>query len=260
MARSTSKDLVGLASAVLLGLTLAPFSANAYFVTSVDEAFTADWELQAGSTDPNGNKNVTGYNLTGDASFLVTSFDVDANEIGLMLTLANTSDPGNTESIGLNRFAFGTDPGAVVVTPWSSSDRSGSDTDKVLDVHDYGQTDGNLNKAAGGENGNGPNATTKINVVSETGGGAGGTLQAGESDMFNVTLRFASTIANGVEFSPFAVKYQSDKGSYQFASNCLPGTPDCGASPPSGEVPVPGTLALLGLAALLGRRKLFRRN
>lgn len=242
-------------SAALLGLTMAPFSANAYLVTSVNDAFTASWELQAGATDPHGNQNVTGHNLTGYASFLVTSFDVGANEIGLALTLANTTDPGNTAFIGLNQFAFGTDADATVAAPWSGSDSNLLDADKVLDVRNYGQTNTNLNKAAGGKNGNGPNAIDLIDVVSVTGGGAGSTLQAGEFDSFDVILRFTTPIANGVDFSPFAVKYQSDKGSYEFGSNCIPGMPDCDGTPPNGEVPVPGTLTLLALGAALFSRR-----
>jgi hypothetical protein len=229
------------AANLLLALCVFAPAASAFIVdsnTSVNDTFTVSWNLQAGATDPNGNTNVTGFDLTGTALF--EFLGSSGHTMDFALTLRNTSAPNNRE-IGLQKFGFATEPDAVVST-WdkSANDISGSDQDKIETMDN--NVSNEINNAAGG-NGN----TSIIEVQATAGNGANRTLQSGEFDAFNFTLTYSELVlADGVSFTPFAVKYQTSKGSYEFTG---------GDTPSEGPgVPIPGTLALLGLGLVLSRR------
>jgi len=250
-----NKRLTGLAdyaAAALLGLAMVPFSASAFTIydtTTDGSTFLATWELQAGVTDPNGNTNLTGVDLTGSALF--TFLGSSGNTIDLEITLTNTT-VANSVTAGLQKFGFATDPYATVADFIQDGDTAAfaaiaGDTDKVISA------DNSVSPEV-------QNSTPQvIDVEARTDTGAPKALLSGEFDVFRLTLSYATLdLAAGVEFSPFAVKYQTNRGSYEFpGDDCPPGTPGCGA-PPTG-VPVPGTLVLLGLGALLGRKQLLKK-
>lgn len=237
----SKKCHAGLMGLLLLGASM---SAHAFVVdsSSVGSSYEITWELLNGATDPNGNLNDTGYDLTGSALFNVTDFDADADTVSFMLTLSNTTDPTNSVNAGLQKFGFATSANAEVAS-WSQIT---GDADRVTDVRNFRNSDNELDNSVA------PGNTQIIDVVAATGTGAPNSLQGGEEDLLELILDVPGLTEDGVEFSPFAVKYQTDAGSFEF-----PGGEDDGGGTPQGEAPVPGTLALLGLGALLlGRRKL----
>lgn len=234
--RQISTMIARVAGLALLG---AAWSAQAFTIdssTSVGDSFTVTWELLAGATDPNGNLNNTGYDLTGSADFVVTS--IGETTVSFDVTLTNTTDP-NTAEIGLQKFGFATSPDATLVS-WSNVGADG----KITDVANYSNSDSDLDNAVA------PGGVSVIDIVASTDTGTNGTLQSGEQDTVNIVVGFNDPIVDGVEFSPFAVKYQSDPDSFEF-----PGQDDNGGGgPPTGDVPLPGTLVLLGAGLMAMRR------
>jgi len=221
--------------------------AQAYTIDSSSyafQSFTVTWSLLDGQTDPNGNTNDTGTDLTGSAAFVFTGFDVDTNQVTFELTLENTTAP-NTMDIGLQKFGMGTTPNLTVVS-WAQI--SNGDTDKVVSVADLSNSDSELDNAVA------PGNQTLIDVVTATNPGGSSTLLAGEKDTFKLVLELALgesfdiDAPKSIVFTPFAVKYQTKEGSFEFAGH------GNGGGGPSGGVPLPGTLALLGIGVLAARR------
>ena len=216
-----------LATTMALPLLLLAPTAQAVVVDSVGDSFTVEWLLADGATDPNGNTNNTGVDISAEATFSLSDYDTAGDAIGLSITATNTTTP-TTKEIGLYKLGFGTTPDATNVLF--------SDT-----------PDGGFIGASLGAFPNFPNAAL-IDVIATTDPGAGNTLQFGESDTFGLTLSFADLSADGVEFGPFDAFFQSNPASFQVPANGN-----------GNSVPVPGTLALLGAGLLalgfLGRRR-----
>jgi len=224
---------LAIAALVVLGAT--PFSAYAFLATSADDTFAPARALQTGATyNPKGDKEGTGHVPKGQAPFVITRFDTNASELRSALTLRNQANADNMRPTGLGQFTFGAERDTVIPVPWSATDSNRSD----------------------------PGSTVAVKRNDQTTGGTEGVLPAGEYGQSDVTLRFADAITNGVEFSPFAVKYQSEKDSQPFpgsGNDCIAGAPDCSGTP-SGEVPTPVTLALFALGALLSYRRFLKTN
>jgi hypothetical protein len=159
--------------------------------------------------------------LTGSLSLLVTS--LTATSVGLNVSIANTT-PLTEPSARLTGFGWNSTPSAT----------GGSETSSVYSLF---------------VNANFP-AFSTIDVCLSSGpscaGGGNGGLSPQQSDVFTMALNYGSTA--GLDFSTFAVKFQTDFGSFE-----VPGTPT-----PT-PVPEPGTLAILGIG-LLGLASLRRRQ
>ena len=235
----SKKHHVGLMGLLLLGASV---SAHAFVVdstTGIGDESKISWALL-------GTDNSANTDLTGEALFKLTDFNAATDTISFEVTLSNTTDPGNSVNAGLQKFGFGSSANASVAS-WSQLGVD-SDSGKVTDVRNFGNPDNELDNAVA------PGNMQVIEIVAATGTGAPESLHGGEDDLFELVVNVPGLDDDGVEFSPFAVKYQTDVGSYEF-----PGGEDPSGAPPAGEAPVPGTLALLGIGALLlGRRKLLK--
>ena len=234
----SKKHHVGLMGLLLLGASV---SAHAFVVdstTGIGDESKVSWALL-------GTDNSANTDLTGEALFKLTDFNAAADTISFEVTLSNTTDPGNSVNAGLQKFGFGSSANASVAS-WSQLG-VGVDSGKVSSVRNFGSgSDNQLDNAVA------PGSDTVLDIVVDT--DPNNRLLGGEDDLFELVVNVPGLDDDGVEFSPFAVKYQTDVGSYEF-----PGGEDPSGAPPAGEAPVPGTLALLGIGALLlGRRKLLK--
>ena len=223
------KRLSTFALAVLAGLVVAPLSANAYLLTNKDDTFKAAGALRISTVDASNSDQKDGEPVSKEpATILVTRFQNAASELEPTLTLRKQTYDDNTKTVGLRQFTFGSEPDSPVPASWDVSSGSG----RIAAALDNEQ----------------PTA------------GANAILPSGEYQASGVTRRLAGSIGDSSAFSPFAVQYQSEKGSHLPADNgteCIGGTLNCGG-PPSGEVPIPPALVLIGLGALLGHRKLLK--
>ena len=192
-------------------------SANAFIIdssTSNGDTFSVDWLLSNGGTDGNGNVNGTGYDILGEALFTFLEADITLNTISFDITLSNTTAANNDVNIGLQKFGFGTTPNATSAT--------------FSDFVDEGVISATL-----GTTSEFPDSAI-IDLLALTGTGAPRSIQAGESDTFNLVIGFSDLAGDfSVGFDPFNVKYQSDEGSYEFG--------------PGVSVPEPSVFALMGL-------------
>ena len=195
-------------SALMIG------SANAFIIDSSNssgDTFTVDWLLSDGSTDPNGNTNLTGYDIQGEALFTFLGADTTLNTISFDITLSNTTAT-NTAEIGLQKFGFGTTPDAISAT-FADADDAGVISAVIGTAPEF------------------PDSAL-IDLLTATGTGAPLSLLAGESDTFNLVIGFSALASDfSVGFDPFNVKYQTDPDSFEFGTS----------------VPEPSVFALMGL-------------
>jgi len=210
-----------------LGLLLAAPAAQAEYISSVGDSFTVNWLLPDGATDPNGNTNNTGVDISAEAEFSLQAYNTAEDYLDLAITATNTTEPDDHE-VGLYKIGFGTTPDTTGVT-----------------FHD--DPDGEFIDASLGSHPAFPDSAY-IDVTSSTDPGAPKNLQAGESDTFGLQLSFVELPQSGVELAPFDAFFQSNPNSFQVPSNGN-----------GQEVPAPGSLALLGLGILalgwMGRRQ-----
>jgi len=236
------KQTLKVAALSMLGL-LVPVAGQAFFIdsdTALGSTFQVDFLLEDLQADGNGNVNnfgqydgQVGQDIQATVVFTLTSFG--PTEIGFRMNVENTSLLlGN--DIGLQAFAFGTNPDATSITL--------TQTDLFGDVNKFISAsltiDDNLN-----------NAVAFLDVQTSTGSGYPNTLQEQQFDVFFLTVGFNST-EGGVTFSPFGTKWQGEPDSFQFGNGNGDDDP--------GRIPEPATIVLLGagLLGLVGIRRRLR--
>lgn len=217
--------------ALVLQLMLTASIAQAEVITAADvgSSFTINWFFASGATDPNGNTNNTGEDITATAEFVFAGYDLSAKTIDLTITLTNTTDVNNDDEIGIWKMGYGTTPNATSVS--FIDDNDGEMIDAVL-----GSFPAFPDSAI-------------IDITSTSKPGAPKRLLAGEFDTFTNVIGFSDLDANfAVEIDPFNLFIQSDPDSFQITSEPPPTVPE----------PLPLTLLSVGLfmVALLRRRRL----
>lgn len=242
--KTSFKHAAQAAGLAMMGL-LAPISGHAFVIdssTATGSVFTVNYLLNLNGTDGNGNLNDV-QNLSASIVFTLLSYNTGTNTIDLQLNVTNTSALlGN--NVGLNKFAFGTDPDAISASLLQMDTLT--DVDKFVSATwENPQT-------------NAPEISPELtlgntfvlDVESDTGNGyANGTLNEGKLDVFTLSIGFSSLSTSGVTFSPFSTKFQTGSESFEFAgSEC---TTNCGGGGPGGDpVPEPGIVALMGIGLL----------
>jgi hypothetical protein len=214
-------------------LSLASASASAITVTTADagSTFQIDWTLLAGQLDNDGGAT-SPFDLTATGTFLISSFTGSA--ITLNVTIANTTTPPNGENAGITSFGIGVRPDATSVQFSDTNDGAFSSALVQTGQQNY------------------PGGYKDIDVCVFTqgcsGGSQGSALAAGASDSF--VLQIAGNFGGKVELDPFAIKFQTDAGSFEFSGDTPPTT-----------VPEPASLALMGLGLVgLGFARRRARN
>ena len=210
-------------------------------LTSADvgTSFTVDWYLPPGTYTEN-NNGTTGTNtLTSPLSALGT-FTVDSLS-SRSLVLSATIDNTTVLTSGLIQ--------SSLMSVGISSNPTGTPSITT--------TGGSVFNDVGpgpGKNETFPGGFKNINAcIFDSGGRCAGQdindgLGAGSSDSFVLALGGTFGSSPSITLSDFAVKFQTNEGSYEFGGNSL------------SETPEPGTLALFGTALLLAVGTFLRRR
>ena len=169
--------------------------------TNVDDTFTVLFELVPGGTDNGGNTLPGTKPLTAEIVYTVNTIDLDATgEVKFTIDIKNTSpdDPAFTNDGSITSFGLFTDPDAAVSSFMAGSTFSAFAEDTTFP------------------------SFQQIDICIFADGCAGGdyknALAPGEMDTVMIVL--GGDLSGGsLTVDPTVVKYQGDRGSYQFAGN-----------------------------------------
>ena len=227
--------------AVLL-LACVHLPANAFTIdssTEVGRTFDVSWQLLDNATDAAGNVNDTGFDMTGDATFVYLGQNATGTQIGFELTLTNT-----TADIGLSAFGFSTDPNFTVAT-WNGIYSPTVDP-AAQSATAPATSGGPLNVT--GIDGSGDPTNDPTNQYEATPTPTSGGLPAdtaSEPFVFALELPQAIDLSKPITVSPLEAIYTVNN-------------PDGVTRSFQVAVPVPGTLLLVGAGLLMARRRLLK--
>ena len=210
--------VLGLVVAVA-AVSAAPASATSILITN-NATFTVDWLYPATNPD-----------LSGSATFTITNWSSSGFDLAVS-NVMNTMPTNPSINARLTSFGIGLSPDATGFTNIDDGD-----------VFSWGFTNfpGYQQVDLCGSGGN------------NCAGGGNGGLNQGQSvlpgDVMSITV--LGNFSNGVTFSPIAVKFQTDRGSFKFDGTIRP-DPE--------PVPEPATLSLFGSGMLLAAAGKFRRR
>ena len=206
---------------VLASLLVISSQVNALLISDGD-VFTIDWFVD-GSTfvDDNGDATPSNADLSATSTWTVSTFT--ATSIVLDISISNTTSlfDGLTEA-AITSFGFGVEPDAIatLTTDGSVFDLIGATNNQTF-----------------------PGGFKEIDVCLFADGCTGGDiksgLQAGDSDILQITL--SGTFGDTAELLFFPLKFQTNLGSYE----------------PGGTVPEPSMVVLLaiGLLGMIAARR-----
>lgn len=200
-----------------------PVSTVGISTSDIGSTFEVDW-----------SKAITGATLTGDASFKI----VDLTSTLLTIDIKITNSTIGTFQAAILAMGMGVTPDASNVSVLTAGS-----------IFDSAEVQSPVQNFPGGFK-NIDLCTFAANGCS--GGAIGDGLQSGgNSDSFRIAVTGAfGSNPTAVALADFAIKYQTQAGSFEFAGNAC--VVDCGSTPGGGKVPEPGILALLGLTAFAG--------
>ena len=230
--------------AVLL-LACVHLPANAFTIDSnskVGDIFDVSWQLLDNATDAAGNVNDTGFDMTGDATFVYLGQNATGTQIGFELTLTNT-----TADIALSAFGFSTDPNFTVAT-WNGI--YSPTVDPAAQSATAPATSGGPLNVTGIDGSGSPtkDPTNQYEATPTSGGLPADT--ASEPFVFALELPQAIDLSKPITVSPLEAIYT--------VNNPNGATGDGGTRSFQVAVPVPGTLLLVGAGLLMARRRLLK--
>ena len=209
-------------TALLFALVARPAFATSIYLVTGNTSFTVNWLYTATNPD-----------LSATATFTISNYTTSGFDLKID-GIANTTATSPDIFARLSSFGFGMTPDAT--------SHSGVDNGTVYQFGfsnfpgGFGSVDvcafsGN-NCAGGGNNGLLPGQTTN-----------------------DMNIHFDGPFTNGVTFSDFGIKIQTNAGSYEFGG-CIT---DCGSTfNDQAAVPEPASMVLLGTGLVLGAARLRR--
>ncbi len=206
-----------LAAASIVSLALMASNAHAIFIDGVGDGGTVNFVLNPGDTGAGGGPPLPGTEpLTATVTYEALAFSADS--ITLKVTIENTTadDPDFTNDGSITSVGFFTSPEVDLI-----SFTSGDTFVSVVEDTNFA-------------------AFQEIDICIFTGGCTGGSFQSGlaPGEMDMVTLVIAGDFSDGLTIDPSVIKFQSDRGSFEFAGE---------DEDPPGDVPEPASLTLFGI-------------
>ncbi|MGX2039452.1 cistern family PEP-CTERM protein [Methylocaldum sp. MU1018] len=214
-----------LSAAAVAACAMASGPAQAILVNGTSDDFSLTW-----------NKAITGATLQATSSWDVTNFT--SNQVVFDITLSNTTNPSNFQAAILAL-------GVYVDQNLTGASITNNATGATWSLNSSGV--------------NFPGGFLNVDICIYAGNQCqGGNINAGlqnqQTDLFTLTL--SGDFTNGLSFADannFAIKFQTQNGSYEFAATVPNPNPNPNPDPNPNPVPEPGMLWLLG-GGLLGWR------